>query len=310
MYDVIVVGAGPVGLASGMYAGRLNLKTMVIGDYIGGTLETTTNIENYPGFKSISGEEITRRLKEHAEEYGVDILEERVGDIERVVGGFEVETGEEESFTGRAIIFATGTRHRKLQARGAEEFENRGVHYCALCDGPLYRDKVVGVVGGSDSAAKEALVLQDFASKVYIIYRGEKIHPEPPNLKRVEESEKIKVINNANVLEVGGNRRLKQAVLDRDYRGSSRLSLSAVFVAIGGEPQSGLAKKLGVGTNAKGEIVIDRESSTSLPGVFAAGDVCDTSFKQAIVGVGEGVAAAYSAYRYFTKGHISTRGRE
>jgi len=119
MYDVLIIGAGPVGLATGMYAGRLNLKTIVIGDYIGGVLETTEDIENYPGFRSISGEEITRRLRKHAEEYNVEILEERVEDIQKLEEGFEVETEEEEVLQGKTVIFATGTKHKKLPARGA-----------------------------------------------------------------------------------------------------------------------------------------------------------------------------------------------
>ncbi len=308
MLDVIIVGSGPAGLAAGMYSGRLNLKTLIIGDSVGGTIATTTNIENYPGFKRISGEELSQLLKEHAEEYGVEILEDRVELIEKKDNFFQVETEEGESFTSRTIIFATGTKHRKLPAKRAEEFENRGVYYCALCDGPLFKDKVVAVVGGSDSAAKEALLLQEYASKVYIIYRGEKIHPEPPNLRRVEESKKIEIINRANILEVKGDKRLRSVVLDREYNGSNELSLDAVFVAIGGEPQSELAKSLGVKTNSKGEIIIDREAKTNIEGVFACGDVCDTKFKQAVVGVAEGVMAAYSAYQYITSSEVETHG--
>jgi len=308
MLDVIIVGSGPAGLAAGMYSGRLNLKTLIIGDSVGGTIATTTNIENYPGFKRISGEELSQLLKEHAEEYGVEILEDRVELIEKKDNFFQVETEEGESFTSRTIIFATGTKHRKLPAKRAEEFENRGVYYCALCDGPLFKDKVVAVVGGSDSAAKEALLLQEYASKVYIIYRGEKIHPEPPNLRRVEESKKIEIINIANILEVKGDKRLRSVVLDREYNGSNELSLDAVFVAIGGEPQSELAKSLGVKTNSKGEIIIDREAKTNIEGVFACGDVCDTKFKQAVVGVAEGVMAAYSAYQYITSSEVETHG--
>ncbi|HEQ78027.1 MAG TPA: thioredoxin reductase, partial [Euryarchaeota archaeon] len=149
-----------------------------------------------------------------------------------------------------------------------------------------------------DSAAKEALLLQEYASKVYLIYRGEKIHPEPPNLRRIEESDKIEVINRTNILEAKGDRKLRSVVLDREYKGSRELIINAVFVAIGGEPQSELARNLGVKTNSKGEITVDRQAKTNIEGVFAAGDVCDTKFKQAIVGVADGVIAAYSAYGY------------
>jgi thioredoxin reductase (NADPH) len=307
MYDVIILGAGPAGLAAGMYAGRLNMRTLIIGEEVGGLIATTQLVENYPGFKQISGEELSERLMEHAEEYGVELVEARAIDVERIEEGFRVVTDEDESYEGKTLIFATGTRHRKLPAKGAEEYENRGVYYCALCDGPLFKDKVVAVVGGSDSAAKEALLLAEYARKVYIIYRGEKLRGEPPNLRRIEENEKIEVIYRTNIVEVKGDRLLRSVVLDREYNGSKELSLDGVFVAIGGEPQSELAKKLGVETNEKGEIIIDRDSRTSVAGVFAAGDVVASSFKQAIVGVAEGVVAAYSAYRFVTSGYVATR---
>ncbi len=306
MHDVIVIGAGPAGLAAGMYAGRLNLRTLIIGEDVGGLIATTQLVENYPGFKQISGEELAERLLEHAEEYGVELVEARATDVERTQEGFRVLT-EEKSYSAKALIFATGTRHRKLPAKRAEEYENRGVYYCALCDGPLFRDRTVAVVGGSDSAAKEALLLAEYARRVYIIYRGSRLRGEPPNIRRVEENEKIEVIYRTSILEVRGDRRLRSVVLDREYKGSRELELDAVFVAIGGEPQSELAKRLGVETNEKGEIVIDRDSRTSVAGVFAAGDVVASSFKQAIVGVAEGVVAAYSAYRYVTSGYVATR---
>lgn len=298
MLDIIIIGSGPAGLAASMYLGRLKMKTMVIGDSVGGTITTTTDIENYPGFKKISGEELSMLLKEHALEYDAEIREDIVENVERKNKHFYLETEEGKSFTSRAIIFATGTRRRKLPSKGADTFENRGVYYCALCDGPIFRDKVVAVVGGSDSAAKEALLLQEYASKVYLIYRGEKIHPEPPNLRRIEESDKIEVINRTNILEAKGDRKLRSVVLDREYKGSRELIINAVFVAIGGEPQSELARNLGVKTNTKGEIIVDRQAKTNIEGVFAAGDVCDTKFKQVIVGVADGVIAAYSAYGY------------
>jgi thioredoxin reductase (NADPH) len=307
MYDVIIIGAGPAGLAAGMYAGRLNLRTLIIGEDVGGLIATTQLVENYPGFKRISGEELSERLLEHAEEYGVELVEARVIDVEKTADGFRVLTDEDESYSAKALIFATGTRHRRLPAKGAEQYENRGIYYCALCDGPLFKNKVVAVVGGSDSAAKEALLLAEYARKVYIIYRGEKLRGEPPNLRRIEENEKIEVIYRTNIVEVKGDRLLRSIVLDREYNGSKELSLDGVFVAIGGEPQSELAKKLGVETNEKGEIIIDRDSRTSVAGVFAAGDVVASSFKQAIVGVAEGVVAAYSAYRFVTSGYVATR---
>ena len=208
---------------------------------------------------------------------------------------------------GKTILFATGTKWKKLpeSVKGSREFENKGVNYCAICDGPLFRNKIVGVVGGSDSAAKDAMLLSEHAKKVYIIYRGEKIHPEPINMKRVEQNKKIEIINNTNVAEVKGEQIVKSVVLDRMYKGKKELELDGIFIAIGHIVLSDLAKPLGVKLNGKGEIIIDHKTSeTNIEGVYAAGDVADKPFKQAITGVAEGCTAAYSAYEYITKGKI------
>ncbi len=194
------------------------------------------------------------------------------------------------------MLFATGTRHRELQVPGHDGFRNKGVHYCALCDGPLYREKTVAVVGGSDSAAKEALLLANHASRVFIVARGPEIKPEPINRTRVEQQTRITIITKTNVRRIEGDKRVTHVVLDRPYNESTTLALDAVFVAIGVLPLSDLAKRLGVKTNGRGEIVIDRDSRTNVPGIYAAGDVADRRFKQAITGVAEGVVAAYSAF--------------
>ena len=176
------------------------------------------------------------------------------------------------------------------------------MHYCALCDGAFYRNKVAAVIGGSDSAAKDALVLTQWASKVYMIYRGEKIRPEPVNYERVMANRKIEIIYRTNVKEIKGDKFVNGIVLDSLYKGNSGLKLDAVFVAIGHIALSQLAGKAGVKLNEKGEIMINRNAETNVPGAYAAGDVVDTRFKQAITGVAEGVQAAYSAYEYINKG--------
>ena len=176
---------------------------------------------------------------------------------------------------------------------------NKGVHYCALCDGPLYKNKIVAIVGGSDSAAKDALLLSEHAKKVYIIYRGEEIHPEPINLQRIKANKKIEVINSTNIKEVKGEKFVNSVILDKKYKGKENLELDGVFVAIGHIILSDLAKAIGVKLNEKGEIKINHMTSeTNIPGVFAAGDVTDKQFKQLITGVADGCTAAYSAYEH------------
>ncbi len=305
MYDVCVVGAGPAGLGAGMYAGRLNLRTLIVGEDAGGLIATTTLVENYPGFVSIPGGKLAERLLEHAAHYGVELVEERVEDIKRGCNGFEVLT-RSDRYEAKSIILATGTVHRKLPAKNAERFEGRGVYYCALCDAPLFRGRRVAVVGGGDGAAKEALLLAEYAERVFILCRDESLHAEPPNLKKVEENPKIEVVNHTNVVEILGDEVVTGVVMQRRGR-EERLEVEGVFVAIGGIPRSELARKLGVEVNERGEIVTDKQARTSLPGVFAAGDVTAGGFRQAIISVAEGVTAAYSAYRYLTSEYVETR---
>lgn len=311
-YDFIILGAGVTGLAAAMYAARLGLKTLCLGAShgselpLGGVITTTNVVENYPGFIKISGAELADKIREHAQSYElVTIKPEKALDVKKNGKCFQIKTQKGE-YTGKALLFATGTVWRRLGVPGGKEFENKGVAYCALCDAPLYKNKIVAVIGGSDAAAKDALVLAEHAQKVYVIYRGEKIRPEPVNLKRIESNSKIEIINKTNVLEVKGDSAVKSVVLDRKYNGKSELELNGVFVAIGHIPLSELAKGVGAEINEKGEIIIDhKNSSTNIPGAYAAGDVADTPFKQAITGVAEGCVAAFSAYEHINKERIS-----
>ncbi|NOZ82378.1 MAG: FAD-dependent oxidoreductase [Euryarchaeota archaeon] len=306
MYDVCVVGAGPAGLGAGMYAGRLNLRTLIVGEEAGGLIATTTLVENYPGFVSIPGGKLAERLLEHAKHYGVELIEERVEEIRQNCNVFEVLTSSGSRYEAKSVILATGTVHRKLPAKNAEKFEGRGVYYCALCDAPLFRDRKVAVVGGGDGAAKEALLLAEYAEKVYILCRDEGLHAEPPNLRKIEENPRIEIINHTNVVEILGEERVSGVLMQRQGR-EERLEVEGVFVAIGGIPRSELARRLGVEVNEKGEVVTDKQARTNLAGVFAAGDVTAGGFRQAIISVAEGVTAAYSAYRYLTSEYVETR---
>lgn len=312
-YDLVIIGAGGAGLAAGMYGARLGMKTLVLGAShgsempIGGVITTTNIVENYPGFIKLSGPEIAEEIRKHAASYDLaTIREEKAVNVEKKKSCFFVK-GEKNEYESKTVLFATGTKWKKLpdSVKGGQEFENKGVAYCALCDAPLFKNKIVCVVGGSDSAAKDALVLAEHAKKVYIIYRGEKIRAEPVNVQRVSANKKIEVINNANIIEVKGEKFVQKVVLDKEYNGSKELELQGVFVAIGHVVLSDLAKTLGVKLNKKNEIIIDhRTSETNVEGIFAAGDVADKPFKQLITGVAEGCTAAYSAYEHITKNKV------
>ncbi len=307
-YDLIILGAGGAGLAAAMYGARLGLKVLTLGFShgsempVGGVITTTNIVENYPGFIKLTGTEIAKKIEDHARAYpGVTIKEEKATQVKNHKGCFHVKT-QNSQYQSKTIIFATGTKWRKLDVPGSKEFENKGVAYCALCDGPLFKDKIVGVVGGSDAAAKDALVLAEHAKKVYIIYRKEKIRAEPVNVTRVGKNKKIEIINNTNVTEVKGSQFVESVIFDKQYKGKKEFPIQGLFIAIGHIILSDLAKPLGVKLNKKGEIIINhKDSSTSIPGVFAAGDVADKPFKQLITGVAEGCTAAHSAFEYINQ---------
>jgi len=300
MYDLIIIGGGVAAFAAAIYAGRFQLKTLVIGEKVGGTLLLTDEIANYPGFKKITGLDLFRKIKEHAQDYEIEILETRAESIKKQPGGFECST-KDKKIKAKTVIIATGTYLRRLGVPGEEEFANRGVHYCALCDGAFYKNKIIAVVGGSDSAATEALLLTEYAQKVFIIYRKEKIRAEPITAQRVERNEKIEIINNTNVTEIKGEQFVNTVILDKPYKGSNELKLDALFIQVGQIPLSDLAASAGAKINEKKEIIINRDSETNIPGLFACGDVVDSKFKQAITGVAQAVTAANTAYEYTAK---------
>lgn len=310
-YDVVIIGAGGAGLAAAMYSGRLNLKILILGHShgselpVGGVITTTNFVENYPGFIKIGGFSLAKKLEEHTRSYdSVTIKQELAESVNKLKTCFVTKTKKGE-YKSKSLIIATGTKWRKLNVPGSKEFERKGINYCALCDGPLYKDKVVAIVGGSDSAAKEALLLAEHAKKVYIIYRGDEIHPEPVNLERIQKNNKIEIINKTNIVEVKGDNLVNEVILDKAYKGSKSLPLEGIFVAIGHIILSDLAKSLGVKTNQKGEIIINHATAeTNIKGIFAAGDVTDKPFKQLITGVADGCTAGYGVYEYITKDSV------
>ena len=302
-YDLIVIGAGCAGASGAMYASRMNLKTLMVAELPGGLITTTHLVENWPGIKSISGPDLAASLVDHATSFGVPLANERVLEVTRTTDhpqsgkqtGFVVKTSSN-SYRTKTVLFATGTKHRKMEVPGEEELTNKGVSYCALCDGAFFKNKVVAVVGSGDSAAKEALLLSEFCQKVYLIIRGYKLKAEPVNYDRVmaKGNDKIDIRLKTQITEVLGTKSVEKVKLNT----GEELPLQGIFVAIGHLALSDLAGKLGAALNEKGEIIINRRSETNVPGVYAAGDVTDTTFKQAITGAAEAVTASYFAFDY------------
>jgi len=298
-YDLIVLGGGPTGIGCAIYAARFAMDVLVVGKIFGGLIATTHLVENYPGITSTSGQGLMDMFKEHMNSLSIPYITDEIRSIEKADDHFILHSFFQK-FKAKSVVIATGSERKKLGIPGEEEFAGRGVSYCATCDGPFYKDKTVCVIGGSDSAAKEALFLSQNVKKVYIIYRGEEIRAEPINKKRVEKNHKIEIIYRTNIVEIKGDNTVKSVIFDK----GTEFEVDGVFIEVGSIPNSDLAKRIGVKTNEKDEIIINRKSETNIPGIFAAGDVADAPFKQAITGVAEGVVAAYSAFDFIKEMNI------
>jgi len=298
--ELIIVGGGPAGLTSAIYSARALIDTLVIEKMLpGGQPVLTTFIENYPGFpEGISGPELAERLESQAGKFGAKIITSRpVLNIYRKEEGFEVKT-EMESFLGKAVIVATGTSPRKLNVPGEEEFTGRGVSYCAVCDGAFYRDRVVAVVGGGDSAMDESIYLTRFANKVFVIHRRNQLRAEKILQERAFSNPKISFIWDTEVQSIEGDRKVELLKLKNVKTGEiSELKVNGIFIYIGSTPNSSMVKDL-VELDKNGFIITDNCMKTSVPGLFAAGDVRNTNFRQLATAIGDGAIAANSAERY------------
>ncbi len=306
-YDVVIIGGGCAGLAAALYAKRYGLETVVFAKELGGLITTTHIVENYPGITPMSGWDMMDIFLEQMKLFEVNLVEKPVERIERLGEHSFSVVVQGQTHTSKTIIFATGTHHRELNVPGEGEYRNKGVSYCATCDGALFKGKEVAIVGGGDSAAKEALLLADYCSHVYIIARST-LKPEPINLSRVQQRDNITVLEGTQVSEVHGDgSSLSHVTLTKPFNDSTELSIQGLFVAIGHIPQTELVDGLGLELNAKKEIKIDKASRTNLKGFYAAGDCTDTAWKQAIISAAEGSQAANSAYEDITGGFVTTK---
>jgi thioredoxin reductase (NADPH) len=290
MYDLIILGGGPAGLNAALYAARSNLKVMLISRILGGAIAEAHKVENWLGTKSISGMELITNFIEHIKSYNIEIKEEEIKGIRKKGNNFEVNG----NYQAKKMIIALGTERRKLDVEGEHKYLGKGVSYCATCDGAFFKDKTVGVVGGANSAADAALSLADIAKKVYIIYRGESLRAEPKRVDIISKSKKIEVIFNANVKEIKGEKMMKSVLLDN----GKEIQMDGLFVEIGAVPAATIAKEIGAELCEDGHIKVDQRQSTTIKGIFAAGDITSNSnrFKQVITAAAEGAIAARSAY--------------
>ncbi|MBM3199958.1 FAD-binding protein [Candidatus Woesearchaeota archaeon] len=294
VYDTIIIGAGPAGMTAAIYAIRYKLKTLIISKDTGGIANLAHKIENWPGIVSITGPELMENFKNHVEALGVKIVQEEAVKISQ---GFEVTTSESNKFKAKTLILALGTVRRKLNIPGEDEFLGKGVSYCCTCDGPMFRNKIVCVVGGSNSAVMGALLLADYASRVYLIYRKDALKADPALTDSLKTNKKIEVIFNSEITKIVGTKFVEKIVLNN----GKELPMQGIFIEIGGIPSTALAKQLGIDLDDHSSIIVDDNMRTNVKGVFAAGDITNTPLDQIVTACADGAKAAYAAFNHLKK---------
>lgn len=302
--DVIIIGAGPAGLCAAMYAGRGMLKAVVLERGVpGGELLNTEKVEDYPGFLSILGRDLAAKMTEHAEAFGADIRMENVESVRREADGtFRVETSLGTIFRAPTVILTAGGTPVKLGVPGELEYAGRGVSYCAVCDGAFFKNETIAVVGGGDAAVEEADYLTRYATKVYVIHRRDSFRASKLLQERLFANPKIEVIWNATVTEIKGDPGgAKELVLQSTVdKGASTLAVTGVFIFVGFTPNSGLIKEH-FAHDAAGYLITDDRMMTSIPGLFAAGDLRVQLTRQVTTAVGDATTAAIAVEKYLAE---------
>ncbi|MFA6609640.1 MAG: FAD-dependent oxidoreductase [Candidatus Omnitrophota bacterium] len=298
MLDMIIVGAGPAGITAAVYAARKRLDFIVISKDIGGQTAWSGEIENYTGYQFISGPDLVKKFEEHMKAYNVAMKEgDEVLEITRTGDRISVKT-KKAVYESRTVIIASGKRVRELGAAGENEFKNRGLTYCATCDAPLFSGKDVAVIGGGNSALDAVLQLMKIAKSIYLINILGRLTGDPIMQEKVLASGMVKVLNSAEVVEILGDK-FVTGIRVKKGDGIEKLDVQGVFVEIGLVPNSQMA--IGVDKTASGEIKVNNDNATNVPGIFAAGDVTNVPEKQIIIAAGEGSKAVLSAFRYISQ---------
>ncbi|MCB7129615.1 MAG: FAD-dependent oxidoreductase [Candidatus Brocadiales bacterium] len=301
--ELLIIGCGPAAITAAIYAARKRIDVQIVSKDVGGQVATTFGIENYPGFRYITGPELVEKLVEQMDQFDIEQhTGERVTELSRVNGNYVAVTESGKKFSARSAVIATGAHPRELGVEGEEKYRGKGVSYCATCDAPLFADATVAVVGGGNSALSAAFELSRIASKVYLISRRQWRADEAPLIEGVKASANIEPLIGYVIEQIVGEETVKGVtVKPREGNGGKRsLTVDGIFVEIGLRPNSSLARDL-VAINDFGEIVVDCDTSTGVPGLFAAGDVTNVKDKQIVIAAGQGALAAMGVFEYLLK---------
>ena len=299
IFDVIIIGSGPAGMTAAIYAARREMKALVIGKELGGQMVWASSIENYPGFKKIDNYDLIVKMQEQVKGLGVEIKTDEVKRIEKGSEGTFVLHAGKEDYQARTLIIAMGLAPRRLAIPGEEEFNGKGVSYCANCDGPFYKNKTVAVVGGGNAALDAAEVMSKIAKKVYLIHRRNEFRGFEALIDDVRERENIELLLETETKEIIGQNKVEKIKIANSKTGEEKeLEVDGIFIEVGRVAHTDLVADL-VERDDNGQIAVDEKQGTKTPGLFAAGDVTNRSnFKQITIALGEGTIAALSAYQY------------
>lgn len=305
MYDLIIIGGGPGGVAAGVYAARKKIKTLLIAENFGGQSLVSADVQNWIGIQSMSGFELGKMLEAHVRsQEDIEILvDDLARKVEKRDKGFRVSTREGKTFETRYLLIASGSRRRKLNVPGEKELNGKGVVYCSTCDAPLFKGKTVAVVGGGNSGLEAVVDLLPYAAKVYLIVLGETLKGDQVTQEKIKQNANVQIICNAATKEILGKEFVTGLVYeDQANKTTHELALEGVFVEIGSVPNSDFVKGL-VEVNPFGEIVVDHKTQqTSAPGIWAVGDVSDVLYKQNNVSAGDAIKAALNIYDHLNTG--------
>ncbi len=310
-YDVVIIGGGPAGLSAAIYSARGGLKTAVIEKaLVGGQINVTDEVENYPGFEEpLSGFDLTDRMRKQAERFKAQFIDEEVTSI-AMDGLYKIVETSDNKYRAKSLIICTGAHPRKLDVPGEDEFTGRGVSYCATCDGALYRDKVVAVVGGGDSAVQEALFLTRFASKVYIIHRRDELRAQKIIQERAFRNPKVEFIWDTVVLSIKGEKKIEKLELfNRKTEKASFVDVDGVFIYVGILPNNELFESM-LKLDGSGFVITDDNMHTNLPGIYAAGDIRHTVLRQVVTATSDGAVAAWSAENWIMENFETVEGNK